>query len=173
MKNITLIGMPGCGKSTIGVLLAKTLGADFVDTDLMIQKREGALLQQILDSRGLAAFLRAEESAILSLSCTGTVIATGGSAVYSSAAMTHLLRESIVIYLKLPFPEIMSRLSNITTRGIAIPFGMSMADVYAERIPLYEKYAAITLDCSGKTAEETVTALLPLLAAAEKEVAIQ
>lgn len=173
MKNITLIGMPGCGKSTIGVLLAKTLGADFVDTDLMIQKREGALLQQILDSRGLAAFLRAEESAILSLSCTGTVIATGGSAVYSSAAMTHLLRESIVIYLKLPFPEIMSRLSNIATRGIAIPFGMSMADVYAERIPLYEKYAAITLDCSGKTAEETVTALLPLLAAAEKEVAIQ
>ena len=169
MKNITLIGMPGCGKSTIGVLLAKTLGTDFVDTDLLIQKREEALLQQILDTRGLAAFLRAEESAILSLSCTGAVIATGGSAVYSAAAMSYLLRESTMVYLKLPFSEIMSRLSNITTRGIAIPPGMTMADVYAERIPLYEKYAAVTLDCSGKTAEGTVAALLPLLAAAEKE----
>ena len=163
MKNITLIGMPGSGKSTIGALLAKSLGADFVDTDLIIQKREGALLQEILDSRGFDAFLRAEEAALLSVSCENAVIATGGSAVYSAPAMEHLGRSSTVVYLQLPFPEIMSRLSNITTRGIAIPGGGTMADVYAERVPLYEKYADITLDCGGKTAEETVSALLPLL----------
>ena len=100
---------------------------------------------------------------MLSVSCENAVIATGGSAVYSAPAMEHLGRSSTVVYLQLPFPEIMSRLSNITTRGIAIPGGETMADVYAERVPLYEKYADITLDCRGKTAEETVSALLPLL----------
>ncbi len=130
MKNITLIGMPGCGKSTVGVLLAKTVGMDFVDTDLVIQQRENALLQEILNLRGLCSFLAAEEAAVLSLSCTRSVIATGGSVVYSERAMDFLKKSGVVVYLKLPFQEIMERISNITTRGIAIPKGMTMQDVY-------------------------------------------
>ena len=157
MENIVLIGMPGCGKSTVGVILAKTLWVDFLDTDLVIQKREGALLQEILNARGMEAFLDAEEAAVLSLSCTETVIATGGSVVYRPAGMARLKSLGRVVYLRLPYEEMMARLSNIKTRGIAIAPGKTMADVYAERVPLYERYADIVLDCAGLTVEETVT----------------
>lgn len=163
MKNIVLIGMPGCGKSTVGVILAKTLGIEFLDTDLVIQKREKALLQQILNTRGLEAFLDAEEAAVCSVCCSDTVIATGGSVVYRENAMSHLQKDGTVVYLQLGYDEIMARLSNITTRGIALPEGKTMADLYAERIPLYEKYADLTIDCGGKTVEQTVAAIAAAL----------
>ena len=164
MNNITLIGMPGCGKSTIGVLLAKTLGMDFLDTDLLIQKQENCLLQQILNQRGLEYFLKAEEKAVLSAICSNTVIATGGSVVYSPSAMAFLKKCSTIIYLQLPFDEIMARLSNITTRGIAIPAGETMADVYKERTVLYQQYADLILNCTGQTPEQTISAILRLQA---------
>ena len=163
MKNIVLIGMPGCGKSTTGVLLAKALGMDFLDTDLLIQKREGVLLQQLLNEKGMAAFLDAEEAAVLSVDCTGHVIATGGSVVYREAAMAHLMGHGLTVYLKLPCQEVLSRLSNIKTRGIAIAPGRTVAELYAERVPLYERYAQYTLDCQGHIVEETVTQLASLL----------
>ncbi len=159
MKNIVLIGMPGCGKSTVGVILAKTLGTDFLDTDLVIQKRENALLQQILNTRGLEAFLDAEEAAVCSTSCTGTVIATGGSVIYREPAMRHLAKDGVIVYLKLDYEEMMHRLNNIKTRGIALPKGQTMAGLFEERTPLYEKYAQITVSCGGCTPEEVVTHL--------------
>lgn len=168
MKNIVLIGMPGCGKSTVGVILAKTLGAEFVDTDLVIQRREGALLQQLISSRGLSAFLDAEEAAVRSVRCTGAVIATGGSVVYREGAMEHLGREGVFVYLSLSYEEMMARLQNIKTRGIALPPGATMADLYAERIPLYEKYAGLTIPCTGKTVEETVEEIVEGLKGLER-----
>ena len=160
MKNIVLIGMPGCGKSTVGVVLAKTVGAEFVDTDLVIQKREGRLLQQILDNSGVEAFLQAEEAAVRSLKCRQTVIATGGSVVYSEAAMEHLRQGGWIVYLQLSYEEMMRRLDNIKTRGIVIPEGNTMRDVFDQRAGLYERYADMILPCSGHTVEETVEAIV-------------
>ena len=137
MNNITLIGMPGSGKSTVGVLLAKALGFQFVDVDLLIQQREGALLQELLDNRGVEPFLDAEEAAICSLACTGAVIAPGGSAVCRAGAIGHLRALGRVVYLHVPLPELERRIHNITTRGIAMAPGQTLADVYAAREPLY------------------------------------
>ena len=158
MKNIVLIGMPAAGKSTIGVLLAKTLGFEFFDTDLIIQRQTGRLLQDIIDSDGLDAFCIAEERAICSVSETeNAVIATGGSAVYSREAMLHLKKYGAVYYLSLPSEELLPRLRNIKTRGIAMRPGESVDDVFAHRKALYEEYGDIAVDCLGKTAEDIVT----------------
>ena len=146
MNNITLIGMPGSGKSTVGVLLAKALGFQFVDVDLLIQQREGPLLQELLDNRGVEPFLDAEESAICSLACTGAVIAPGGSAVCRAGAIGHLRALGRVVYLHVPLPELERRIHNITTRGIAMAPGQTLADVYAAREPLYRRYADLTVD---------------------------
>ena len=163
-KNITLIGMPGSGKSTVGVLLAKTLGYRFVDADLLIQQREGALLQDILDQRGVEGFLDVEEDVIRSLDCTGTVIAPGGSAVCREGAARRLKELGLVVYLHVPLAELERRISNITTRGIAMAPGQTLADVYAVREPLYRKYADLTVDVTGQnTLEETVAAVLEQL----------
>ena len=160
-KNITLIGMPGSGKSTVGVLLAKTLGYRFLDADLLIQQREGALLQDILDQRGVEGFLDVEEDVIRSLDCTGTVIAPGGSAVCREGAARRLKELGLVVYLHVPLAELERRISNITTRGIAMAPGQTLADVYAIREPLYRKYADLTVDVTGQnTLEETVAAVL-------------
>ncbi len=157
MKNIVLIGMPGCGKSTVGVLLAKAMGFRFIDTDLVIQNRTGRLLQQIIDEEGLDAFCIEEERAIMSVEeRSGCVIATGGSAVYSRSAMLYLKQSGYVYYLSLPVEQVEKRIRNITTRGIAMRKGDSIADVFRRRRQLYEEYADITVDCSGKTLEETV-----------------
>ena len=123
MDNIILIGMPGAGKSTVGVLLAKTLGYAFLDTDLVIQQREGALLQPLVDSLGVEAFLDVEADAICSVECRGTVIAPGGSAVCRERAMSHLRALGRIVYLHLPLEELERRLSNISTRGIAMAPG--------------------------------------------------
>ncbi len=169
MKNLVLIGMPACGKSTIGVILAKTVGVGFLDTDLLLQQREGKRLQEIIDGHGLPYFLRVEEHAIRSVTCRDTVIATGGSAVYSENAMRHLRRNGILIYLKLPYEEVESRLNNIKTRGVAMAKGESLYDLYQERMPLYEKWADITVNAAGLTAEQTVEAILNILGSDKKE----
>ena len=156
MKNIVLIGMPGAGKSTVGVILAKALGMKFTDTDLVIQELYGKRLQEIINTEGPEAFLKTEENAIRILFCTNSVIATGGSVVFSKTAMEHLKYDSIVIYLRISFEEMARRLSNITTRGIVLVAGQGLRDMYDQRIPLYEKYADITIDCSGEDFETCV-----------------
>ena len=149
-----------CGKSTIGVILAKTMGVGFLDTDLLLQQREGKRLQEIIDGHGLPYFLRVESHAIQSIDCRDTVIATGGSAVYSEIAMRHLHLSSILIYLQLPYEEIEHRLDNIKTRGVAMEKGESLYSLYQERAPLYEKWADLIIDAAGQTAEQTVEAIL-------------
>lgn len=155
-RNIILIGLPGAGKSTIGVILAKIMGMNFIDTDIQIQENTGRLLQEIIDKQGAAAFLEIEEETIGSLHATGTVIATGGSVVFSDKAMSHLKSGGIVIYLEISYGAMLHRLKNITTRGIVLNAGQSLREMYEQRIPLYEKYAEITVNCSHAHFERTV-----------------
>ena len=163
MDNIILIGMPGAGKSTVGVLLAKTLGYAFLDTDLVIQQREGALLQSLVDSLGVEAFLDVEADAICSVECRGTVIAPGGSAVCRERAMSHLKALGRIVYLHLPLEELVRRLNNISTRGIAMAPGETLADLFAYRAPLYRNYADLTVDVGRQSLEETVALVLRAL----------
>lgn len=156
MKNIVLIGMPGAGKSTIGVLLAKSLLCDFCDTDLIIQKQTGKSLCQIIEEKGNDGFLKIENDIIFAQSFTNCVIATGGSAVYGSDAMKKLKESSVFVFLHVDTKELTKRLSNIKTRGVAMEKSMTIEDLYRERLPLYQKYADISIDCTGKTAEECV-----------------
>lgn len=145
MKNIVLIGMPGSGKSTLGVLLAKAIGYSFIDTDLIIGKKANMPLQQILDKNGLDYFLELEQEVGESLECDHTVIATGGSMVISDKAMQHLAVDSVVLYIDVPLDEIKRRVTNIRTRGIAFNKGDTLDDVFDERVPLYEKYADLSV----------------------------
>ena len=163
MDNIILIGMPACGKSTLGVLLAKTLGMSFMDTDLLIQEQEGELLQSIIDRRGLDAFLDAEERVLSGVEANHSVIATGGSAVYSEKAMEHLRSIGKVVYIRLPLGEIKKRLRNIKTRGVAMNPGQSLEDLYNQRTPLYEKYADLVIDTAGRSLEESVSEFTEVL----------
>jgi shikimate kinase len=156
MKNIVITGMPGAGKSTMGVILAKALGMQFIDTDIVIQERTGRLLQDIIDAEGPEAFLRIEQKAVLSLRATNAVIATGGSVVFSKRAMEHLKKNSVVIYLEISFEEMEKRLKNITTRGVVMHEGESLREMYDWRVPLYEKYADITIACSDEDFETCV-----------------
>ena len=159
LGNIVLIGMPGCGKSTVGVLLAKALGMAFVDTDVVFQAKEGRKLQRIIEEIGIDAFLAREEEAILSLSCDKTVIATGGSVVYGRRAMKRLHDDGVVVYIRLPYQEIERRLSNLATRGVTLREGQTLHDLYEESIPLYEKEADVVLDATGLQIEQTVEAI--------------
>lgn len=159
MDSIVLVGMPGAGKSTVGVLLAKNLGMDFVDTDLELQKNHGKLLQEMIDEYGTEGFLKAEEETVLGLSFSRAVVATGGSVVYSGRAMEHLKRHAVVIYLKADLETIQGRINNIATRGIAMNRGQTLVDIYRERTPLYEKYADIVIDCDGMDPQGVVEAI--------------
>ena len=163
MKNIVLIGMPGAGKSTIGVLLAKTLLTDFCDTDLIIQKKEGTALCEIIKEKGTDEFIRIEDEIIGAQKFENCVVATGGSAVYGENAMKNLKENGIVVYLKVNPDELEKRICNIHTRGIAMKEGTTIAQLYAERAPLYEKYADITVDCSHSTPEQCVDEISALL----------
>ncbi len=156
MKNIVLIGMPGAGKSTIGVILAKSLLFDFCDTDLSIQKTTCKSLSQIINEEGIDAFIELEEKVICNETFAGCVVATGGSAVYGEKAMKKLKENGIIVYLRVSPEELQNRIKNIHTRGIAMKEGTTIPELYSERAPLYEKYADITVECNSKTAEECV-----------------
>ncbi len=154
--NIVLIGMPGCGKSTCGVLAAKALLKNFFDTDLLIQNNENSTLQNILDEKGIEYFKKAEEDAIVSLNIRGTVIATGGSVVYSEKAMEHLKEIGKVIYLHLSYETMEKRIDNITTRGVVLAKNTTLKDMYNERLSLYNKYADEVVYCDDLTVAQTV-----------------
>ena len=160
MKNIILIGMPGAGKSTVGVILAKTQGMNFIDTDIAIQEKSKRPLQEIIDTDGPGAFKTIEEETILSLDCHHAVIATGGSVVFSRRAMEYLKSGGVVVYLKISFEEMEKRLRNITTRGLVLSRGETLHEMYTERTPLYEKYADITIDCEKEDFEVIVKKII-------------
>ncbi len=155
-QSVILIGMPGAGKSTLGLLLAKSLAKDFVDTDLLIQLEHRKTLQDILNEQGHLALREAEEKVLLTAQYPNHIIATGGSAVYSSAAMQHLKHFGPIIFLDTPLNVLEDRIHNMDTRGIARPANQSFADVYAERRPLYLKYADIVIDCHNKSLEQLI-----------------
>ena len=159
-KNIILIGMPGVGKSTVGVILAKVLGYQFVDSDLVIQKEEGKLLKEIIAEVGPEGFIEVENRINASLDVTNSVVATGGSVVYGKEAMEHLREIGTVVYLSLPFEEINRRLSDIKGRGVVLRDGQTLKDLYDERTILYEKYADVRIDETGLNVEGTINAIL-------------
>lgn len=159
MDNIILIGMPGSGKSTVGVVLAKALGLRFLDVDLLIQEREGALLQDLIDSRGVEPFLDLERDAVCSLDCRGTVVAPGGSCVCREDSIAHMRRLGTVVYLKLSLEAVTGRIRNMASRGIALSPGQTLADVYQYRAPLYERCAHITVPAGGQSLAETIEAV--------------
>lgn len=154
--NIVLIGMPGCGKSTVGVVLAKALGYEFIDCDLLIQKNEGKILSQLIEENGVEGFHEIENRVISSIETDKTVIATGGSAIYGEEAMAHLREIGWVIYIKLPYKDIKVRLGDLHQRGITIEPGQTLRDLYDQRVPLYEKYAHQVVDSQGLILRETV-----------------
>lgn len=159
MENITLIGMPGSGKSTVGVVLAKTLGYSFLDVDLVIQERQGKLLQALLNELGAEGFLDLEGETIRSLRPQRTVLAPGGSCVLRQDAMEHLRSLGPVVYLRLGYPALEKRIHNLATRGIAFAPGQTLRDVYDQRFPLYARYADLTVDVDGQTLDETLAAV--------------
>lgn len=163
MLNLILIGMPGAGKSTLGVILAKTLGMHFVDVDIRIQETEGTLLQNIINEKGNDYFKMLEEKVLCEISAENTVISTGGSAIYYPKAMQYLKENGIVVYIDVELDEIERRLDNISTRGITLEKGQTIKDLYDIRVPLYEKYADMTLKSEGMTVEESVSALVKAL----------
>lgn len=155
-SNIVLIGMPGVGKSTIGVVLAKHLGLNFIDTDLLIQAKTGCRLQQTIDSQGLGRFLEIEEKVILDLNARQSVIATGGSVIYSPFAMDALRDNGHLIYLKISLPQLQQRLDDMGQRGVVIEQNQSFADLYQSRTRLYEQYGELTVDCDHQTPSQVV-----------------
>ncbi len=164
--NIILIGMPGCGKSTIGVLLAKSLLYHFTDTDLLLQNEYGTSLRAMIDEYGLEGFKMRENRILSELSCDNTVVATGGSAIYCHDGMKNLKKNGIAVYLKLSPEEIEKRIDNITTRGIAMEKGSTITSLFLERAPLYEKYADITVNCTDMSLERCVKAVCDKVKAA-------
>lgn len=156
MNNIILIGMPGAGKSTIGVVLAKRMGYRFIDSDLVIQEKYGKLLHDLITENGVDGFWQIENDVNLEINTDDSVIATGGSAVYGEAAMEHFRSIGTVVYLKLPFEEVTERLGDLKERGVTLKDGQDLMDLYQERIPLYEKYAHLTVECHGKMLKDIV-----------------
>jgi shikimate kinase len=153
-SNIILIGMPGSGKSTVGVILAKLLSLSFLDTDVLIQAQQGRSLQDIVDKDGYLVLRAIEEKALLALACHNHVIATGGSAVYSDVAMKRLKSDGIAVFLNVDLPTLKARVHDYDTRGLAKRPNQSVDDLFTERFALYRKYADITIDCVGLTHEE-------------------
>ena len=162
-NNIVLIGMPGVGKSTVGVILAKELGYQFLDADLLIQKRENRLLKDIIAQEGVDGFIEIENQVNASIEAERTVVATGGSVVYGQEAMAHLKDIATVIYLRLSYEELRRRLGNLKNRGVVLRKGQKLEDLYRERIVLYEKYADLIVDEENKGIEETLQAIVKVL----------
>lgn len=161
--NIVLIGMPGVGKSTVGVILAKMIGYQFIDADLLIQKQEGKLLHEIIAEKGTDGFIEIEERVNASIEASHTIIATGGSVVYGKKAMEHLSRIGTVVYLKVPYDTLEKRLEDIKGRGVVLKEGQTLRTLYDERTPLYEKYADNEISEDGLNVEQTVEKLLERL----------
>ena len=159
-ENIVLIGMPASGKSTAGVILAKMLGMDFVDTDLVIQQREKALLRDLIEEYGVEGFMEKEEKAVLSVSPVNTVIATGGSVVCSEKAMRHLSSIGTVVYLKVAEDELLRRLHDIRERGVVLKDGETFKEMFDSRSILYERYADITIEEGSAGIEATLSEML-------------
>lgn len=157
MKNVILIGMPGAGKSTVGVVLAKRLGYTFLDSDLVIQQKYGKLLHELIREHGVEGFWKIENDVNAGLICDKTVIATGGSAIYGAEAMEHLRSIGTVVYLRLTLSQIEERLGDLTERGVTLREGQDLKALYEERTPLYEKYAHVIIDCDGQKVRELVT----------------
>ncbi|MBQ3386987.1 MAG: shikimate kinase [Eggerthellaceae bacterium] len=164
-SNLILIGMPSAGKSTVGVVLAKMLGMDFLDGDLLIQRQEGATLPQLIDELGPEGFLMVENRVLSGVACENTVIATGGSAVYSEEAMAHLRELGRIIYLRISYDEMARRLGDIHQRGVVMRkgAGMSLRDMYEERLPLYDAWADLTMDADGLTLAQVARELFALV----------
>jgi len=159
-RNLVLIGMPGVGKSTVGVILAKLIGYQFTDADLLIQKQEGKLLKDIIAEKGTEGFLSIENQVNADIYTEETVIATGGSVVYGEEAMKHLSEIGTVVYLRVGFVSLQKRLGDIKGRGVVLREGQDLKALYEERSPLYEKYADITIDEDGLGIEETVNSII-------------
>lgn len=165
LDNVVLIGMPGAGKSTLGVVLAKILGYEFIDADLLIQSKLDKTLQKIIDACGPDGFIEVENEVLCTLSASRAVIATGGSAVYSDEAMNHLKSIGTVVYLRVSYEELESRLGGLHERGVVMKngMGMSLTDLYEERRPLYEKYADVTIDIDGLSVRDAARRLVDQL----------
>ncbi|WP_103201475.1 shikimate kinase [Herbinix hemicellulosilytica] len=164
MENIVLIGMPGAGKSTVGVVLAKVLGMNFIDSDILIQRQEGMLLKDIIEKKGLKGYLDIENQVNRDISVENTVIATGGSVIYCPEAMEHFRNIARIVYIKLSYNTIRKRLGNIKQRGVVLREGQTLLDLYCERCPLYEKYAHIIIDAEGLSVEELMDKIVKELA---------
>ena len=164
-ENIVLIGMPGVGKSTVGVILAKVLGYQFIDADLVIQKRENRLLHEIISEEGLDGFLKAEENANVYIAQNEekSIVATGGSVVYCEKAMQELKKTGRVIYLELEYDQLKKRLGNLKGRGVVLKDGQDLRGLYEERIPLYEKYADLTVNKKNLDVEQTLQKIVDRL----------
>lgn len=158
-NNITMIGMPASGKSTVGVLLAKRIGYQFIDSDILIQNQEKRLLKEIIAQDGLEGFLAIEEQVNRGIQADRAVIAPGGSVIYGKTAMEHLKEIGTVVYLKISYEDLEKRLGNLVDRGVALKDGMTLRDLYDERTELYEKYADVTIDETGKTSGKVVDEL--------------
>jgi shikimate kinase len=159
-NNVVLIGMPGCGKSTVGVLLAKRLGLGFTDTDLIIQQETGRTLQAIIDDEGYEALRRIEGQVLQSLKLQGHVISTGGSAVYSDAAMAHLASDGVVVFLDIPLAEVRRRIGDSSLRGISRHPNQSLEDLFRERLELYRRYAQLKVSANLQTADQVCEAVV-------------
>lgn len=158
--NVVIIGMPGCGKSTCGVLVAKHLCKSFLDTDLLIQQNEGMKLSQIIEKKGLEGFNQAERDSVLTLYTKNCIIATGGSMVYHEDAMKKLKEDAIVVYLQISYKNMTRRIRNFKRRGVVLKEGYTLKDMYEERAALYEKYADIILDVNKNSIEDTVNQII-------------
>ena len=159
MKNIVLIGMPGAGKSTIGVVLAKILGYEFIDSDLLIQKQEGKVLHELISIHGIDGFIAIENQVNRDIHVRQTVIATGGSVVYGAQAMEALHRDGLIVYIQLSYDALKQRLGDLNKRGVVLKDGSTLWDLYQERCPLYEKYADIIVNVDGLSIEGAIEKL--------------
>lgn len=160
MNNIILVGMPSCGKSTVGVVLAKTMNKGFVDTDILIQQREGRTLQDIINTCGNDYFHQVEEAVLLDFDGQNYVVATGGSAIYFDRAMDKFKENGKIIYLKVSLDTVLKRLNNIKTRGVTLAKGQTLGDLYHQRVPLYEKHADVIIEADGMSVEQVVERII-------------
>ena len=163
MKNVILVGMPACGKSTIGVVLAKTMNKGFVDTDILIQQAESRTLQEIIDQEGNDYFHHVEERVLLDFDGEDYVVATGGSAIYFDRAMDKFKEKGVVVYIKVTLDTILERQNNIRSRGVTLEKGQTIADLYEQRIPLYQKHADVVIEADGLSVEEVVEKMIELV----------